>query len=309
MGRGKTRKSLALIEKAREILEEIQPASVRAVCYRLFVAGYTASMGKNETDRVSDQLRDARNEGAIPWEWIVDATRPKTTVATWSSFGSLLKAAQEQFRRSYWDQQPYQCAVWSEKNTVSGTVWPVLEEYGVDFLPLRGHSSTTIVHSESEASWDLDRPLQVLYLGDWDLAGMDMSERDLPKRIAQYGGNIRLRRLALTREDTRRLGFDLSFAAADKGPKYDSQGKLVSRGDARYPWYVETYGERCWELDALNPNDLRERVRWAIESLIEPDAWERAKRIEAGERATGEAFVASFEGFSRRRQRRAERGT
>ena len=43
-GRGKAQKSLELIDAAREILEEIQPASVRAVCYRLFVAGLIANM-------------------------------------------------------------------------------------------------------------------------------------------------------------------------------------------------------------------------------------------------------------------------
>ncbi|MDQ2963218.1 MAG: hypothetical protein M3R31_08700 [Pseudomonadota bacterium] len=42
-GRGKAQKTIALIYAARRILEEIQPASVRAVCYRLFVAGVIPS--------------------------------------------------------------------------------------------------------------------------------------------------------------------------------------------------------------------------------------------------------------------------
>jgi hypothetical protein len=37
MGRGKARRSLELIEASIEILEAIQPATVRAVCYRLFI--------------------------------------------------------------------------------------------------------------------------------------------------------------------------------------------------------------------------------------------------------------------------------
>ena len=39
MGRGKSSASLALIDAAARILEEIQPASVRSVCYRLFTEG------------------------------------------------------------------------------------------------------------------------------------------------------------------------------------------------------------------------------------------------------------------------------
>ena len=33
-GRGKSPRSLKLIEAARAILQEVQPASVRAICYR-----------------------------------------------------------------------------------------------------------------------------------------------------------------------------------------------------------------------------------------------------------------------------------
>ena len=56
MPRGKARRTMALIQASRTILEEIQPASVRAVCYRLFAAGLLDSMRKTETNRVSVQL-------------------------------------------------------------------------------------------------------------------------------------------------------------------------------------------------------------------------------------------------------------
>ena len=71
MGRGKSRKSLELIDAAREILEEIQPASIRAVCYRLFTLDIITSMSMKETNRVSSQLTWARENGVIPWDWIV----------------------------------------------------------------------------------------------------------------------------------------------------------------------------------------------------------------------------------------------
>jgi hypothetical protein len=32
-------------------------------------------MSKNDTNRVSRQLTDARERGEIPWEWVVDETR------------------------------------------------------------------------------------------------------------------------------------------------------------------------------------------------------------------------------------------
>jgi hypothetical protein len=41
------------VDAAVTILQEIQPASVRAVCYRLFTLGIIDSMAKSETNKVS----------------------------------------------------------------------------------------------------------------------------------------------------------------------------------------------------------------------------------------------------------------
>ncbi len=58
--RGKAQKTLNLIDAAAQILCEIQPSTVRAVCYRLFTLGMIESMGKSETNKVSRQLVYAR---------------------------------------------------------------------------------------------------------------------------------------------------------------------------------------------------------------------------------------------------------
>ena len=84
-GRGKSRRSLALIDATRAILSEIQPASVRAVCYRLFVLGLISSMAKSETSRVSKQITWAREHGLIPWGSIVDETREAERVSAWEN--------------------------------------------------------------------------------------------------------------------------------------------------------------------------------------------------------------------------------
>ena len=53
---------------------------------------------------------------------------------------------------------------------------------------------------------------------------------------------------------------------------------LGSKGsDARHGWYLQHYGNRCWELDAMSPVHLRDRVETAILSYIDPAAWELAQ--------------------------------
>lgn len=44
MSRGKSAKSLELIEASLEILRDVQPATVRAVCYWLFTLGSAAQL-------------------------------------------------------------------------------------------------------------------------------------------------------------------------------------------------------------------------------------------------------------------------
>src|SRR6266511_2414167 len=105
MPRGKALKSLVLIQTAHDILREIQPASVRAVCYRLFAAGVVPDMSKASTQRVSAQLVDAREREWIPWEWIVDETREPERVPSWADPAVFHQSITRQYRRNRWAQQ------------------------------------------------------------------------------------------------------------------------------------------------------------------------------------------------------------
>jgi hypothetical protein len=282
-GRGKAQRSLDLIDAAHRILSEIQPASVRAVCYRLFTEGRIENMGKGSTDRVSTQLTWAREQGLIPWEWIADDTRTIERRPSWQSPEAVLRAAAQHYRRDWWEQQPVRVLLASEKSTVAGTVKPITDGFGVGFLSLHGYSSATKAHDVAELSVADARPLLLLYIGDWDPSGMDMPERDLPARLDRYGGRARIERIALTRADVRDGGL----------PWFPAESKAR---DARYSWFSDRYGSRCWELDALSPVALRSRVEQRIEALIDRPAWERCKKVEAVERASLNDVITAWKG-------------
>ena len=282
-GRGKSAKSLALIDAAYDILEEIQPATVRAVCYRLFVLKLIKNMSKGETSKVSKQLTWAREEGRIPWEWIVDETRAPERIAQWDHPKDIIEAACRQYRKDYWSAQPNRVEVWSEKGTVRGTLAPVLDKYGVTFRVMHGYGSATALHDIAEDTARNDKPLTVLYVGDWDPSGMNMSEVDLPERLERYGGDADIVRVALNEDD---VGDDTDL------PWFEAETKF---GDSRYQWFVANYGPRCWELDALSPPVLRERVEDAILELIDQDAWDHLIDIEAAERESMKTVLDSWQ--------------
>jgi hypothetical protein len=276
--RGRAKQSIALVKAMYGIAEAAQPITGRGVGYKLFVAGLIPSMKPREMKRVYRLLKEERERGNIPWEWIVDETRDLERTATWDNPAEFAEHMTVAYQRDNWDQQPHRVEVWSEKGTVRGVLRPVLDELGVGFRVMHGFSSATAVYDV--ASSDDERPLIVLYVGDRDPSGMFMSEADLPKRLVQYGGHhVDVRRLALTEAQIQTLP---SFPATDK------------KKDTRYKWFVTNHGDRCWELDAMDPNDLRQCVGEAIRELIEPVAWDRCEVVNRAQRESLEGFLKNW---------------
>lgn len=274
-GRGRGKATLNFIEACLEILRAEQPTSVRAVAYRLFTRGLIPDMGKKSTDKVSRMLTIGREDGLIPWGWIVDETRTPKRAQTWSSPDEIIQAAVYGYRLNYWKVQPAWVEVWSEKATLNGVLGPVLDKYGVTFRVNHGYGSATSAYSAAVETRRAGKPLNIFYVGDWDPSGMDMSERDTPGRLERYGGQASVERIALVPDDLPNLP---SFPAEDK------------KKDPRYPWFVRNYGDTCWELDAMDSNLVRDRVEGAIRSMIDFDLWDRAIEVERAEVASMQQF-------------------
>jgi len=276
--RGMAQRSLDLIKAMHAEAKAAQPITGRGIGYKLFAAGLIPSMARSEMHRVYRLLKEARERGYIPWNWIVDENRTLERTPTWDDPEEYAACTVRDYRRDFWNQQPVRCEVWSEKGTIRGLLWPVLDEYAVGFRVMHGFSSATTVYDVSQD--DDGRQLIALYVGDFDPSGLFMSEEDLPTRLADYDGNhITLKRIALTRQHVNGLP---SFPATDK------------RKDPRYKWFVENYGKRCWELDAMDPNDLRACVKREIKKLIEPVAWKRCENINAAERESLKTIIAKW---------------
>jgi hypothetical protein len=94
---------------------------------------------------------------------------------------------------------------------------------------------------------------------------------------------IEIRRLALTNDDVE--DGDL--------PSFDADTK---RGDPRWRWFVQQYGARCWELDALSPVALRERVAAAIRTCVDEATWQRSRAAEEAEAESLQTVLANWNG-------------
>jgi hypothetical protein len=268
--RGKAGATLILEQAILEIVEERAPITVRGICYALFVRNLIPSMEVGQTQRISRITTAMREDETLDWTKIVDDSRRVERARTWANPDSIIKVAVKTYRRNNWQDQPTIVEVWSEKGTVQGVLAPVLDDLGVAFRVMKGFGSFTRVMeaaTDSNADFDRNQNTVALYVGDWDPSGMCMSEKDLPER-----------------PDTRRL------------PHFDVATK---QGDSRHDWFVERYGRRCWELDAMDPNALRNRVRKAIESYIDRTLWSRAIEIEEAEVESMKNFHTAWQSVAR----------
>lgn len=282
--RGKAAGTLLLERAILEIVDERNPITVRGVCYALFTHGLIPDMSVNSTGKISRVMTEMRESDDLDWTLIVDGSRAVERANTWSDPNKIINAAIRGYRRDNWQDQPTRVEIWSEKSTVQGVLAPVLDELGVTFRVMKGFGSFTAVRQAAEDSQDIDDEQEAiaLYVGDWDPSGLYMSEVDLPQRLERYDSMWTFERIALTRADLDRL------------PHFDTATKS---GDARLQWYLQNTTadpRKSWELDAMNPNDLRERVRAEIESYMDMAAWNHALKVEAAQKDSMLTFHAAW---------------
>lgn len=282
--RGKAAATLLLEKAIAAIVDERAPITVRGVCYALFTDRLIPDMSVGSTQKISRVMTEMRETGTLDWTLIVDGSRAVERQSTWRDPAQIIDAAVRGYRRDRWQDQPVMVEVWSEKSTVQGVLAPVLDEFGVTFRVMKGFGSFTAVRQAAEDSLDVPehRDAIAFYIGDWDPSGLYMSAVDLPQRLERYGSAWDFQRIALVREDL------------DLLPHFDTDTKV---GDARVRWYLDHTSAdplKCWELDAMDPNDLRARVRDCIAACIDADAWNHAAQIEHAEVESMQQFHAAW---------------
>lgn len=268
--RGESRASVRLIDAAASILEQEHPMTIRQLFYRLVGTGQIDNT-KQEYQRVSRLMTIARRDGRCEYGWIVDRSRPEYTPNVWENAAAYAEAIKRSYRRDCWQDQPCHIEVWTEKDAITSSIEPVTRELGVTVRVFRGFSSTTLANEIAETFSEIDKDIHVFYLGDHDPSGIDI-ERDILDRVGDFSGGLALfdiKRLAIHAADIQRFNLPT---------------QKVKTKDRRHGGFLQHHGDKCVELDALPPNELRRRVREAIEVLIDREPWDRHLLAEKVER-------------------------
>jgi hypothetical protein len=266
----------ALVGKVNGILASYTvPLTLRQVYYRL-VAGGLIGNTRSNYNQLSSQLVKARETGDVDDSRIVDRTRGIQDVSFDSpeSFIEICQSTVKQrYVRRFWDSQPVYCEIWVEKDALSQVLAEAVYPFNTIVAASRGYSSYSYLREAADriSQYCSDgKSARILHFADHDPSGIDMS-RDLQDRLAKYcGREVEVRRVALTH---------------DQVTHYNLIPNPVKQADRRSEGYVNQYGDQCWELDAIEPNELITLCRAAVDSLIEDKAaWLAIKGRDKAER-------------------------
>jgi hypothetical protein len=277
-GAGFNRVSLALAFALTQLACHYQPITVRGLMYRAQAAGLFPSTGLRYYRQTARIVLKLRREGLVPYSWIVDSTRRRLKPSSWSGLADFAEDAAFSYRRDLWSRQEDYLEFFCEKDAMAGVLEPVTNEFDVHLNVIRGHVSETFVWNVAEEWKAIDKPIFAYYLGDHDPAGLEI-ESSLRDKLASFTAkDFDWQRLGITSADFADESL-LGFAVKRSGSWRE---------------YVAEYGNRCVEVDALPPSDIRERVKSAIESHIDAVEWEALQQTEELERQTWRQVAASF---------------
>jgi hypothetical protein len=273
----RTRRTKAEIEALDttlcEIVDQFRPVTVRQVFYQ---AVNRVLVPKSETKGyrvVQRRLVALRESGAIPYGSIVDGTRYVHGHRRYHDLDEFTTYAAGLYRKDYWSTSEVNVEVWLEKDALKGVLVPtVVNECGLGLHVTRGFASITYLQEAAEEI-ELDgRPTYVYVLTDFDPSGVSIAEKveEELKTRAPYS-EIVVERLAVDRAQ-----IDL----------WNLPTRPTKASDTRAARFRRVHGTDSVELDAIPPDELRNLVRNAIDSHMEPWRLRQFRIVEQEERKT-----------------------
>ena len=260
-------KTLNLIELINSIVAEYHAQgydlTLRQVYYQLVARGYIPN-NERSYKNLGNVLNDGRLAGLIDWNSIVDRTRNLRRNSHWESPREIIESAAYQFALDKWIDQPNYVEVWVEKDALVGVVGQICKSLDVPYFSCRGYVSQSEMWTAAQRFIQENRRREsctILHLGDHDPSGIDMT-RDIQERMCLFGADVNVERIALTMNQVE---------------LYNPPPNPTKLTDARAGGYLSTYGEECWELDALDPSVMSDLISTHVEELRDEDLYEAQK--------------------------------
>jgi len=279
--------SQRLIVTINEILADYAEAGYDLSLRQLYYQPVSRNIVENTEKsykNVGKLVSDARLAGLVDWDMIRDRGRVTVGNSHWTSPADIVKSAAYSFRIDRWKNQKNYIEVMVEKQALEGVLIPVCKDHDVRFTANKGYTSSSAARDTSIRFNDAmseGKEVHVIYLGDHDPSGIDMS-RDVDDRLRlfTYGVGVTVHRIALN---------------MDQVKTFNPPPNPAKITDSRASGYIKKFGKKSWELDAIEPKKLAQLVIDKINSLTDPKKWDASHKIQEAGRNELHKFADSYD--------------
>ena len=274
-----------LFSQIDAVVTEFQQSDIKLTNRQLYYQLVGKNLIPNATEvykRVCTFLTDGRYGGLIDWEAIEDRGRVPSMPLEFENIQERIQLALNNFRLQRWQDQEYYVELYCEKQAGETVLKPVAEKYHIYFGYNKGYSGASAMYDLAkrlQEKLENGKRLVVLYFGDHDPSGLDMV-RDIKERLTEFLTKgefqptyihelLEVIPVALTTEQVK---------------KYNPPPNPAKFSDPRAAKYVSIYGKVSWELDSLNPLELRKIAEAAIQkhlNIKKYNAWIEKEKKES----------------------------
>ena len=259
-----SKKNQDQLQNINEIIDEYAEEGYKLTLRQLFYQLVSRDIIPNEQKeyaKLSGLLVKGRMAGVVDWEAIEDRIRVPYIPYSVDDVEDAIQDTIDQYRLNRQEGQEVYIELWVEKDALSGVLKRVTKKYHINLMVNRGYSSCTAMHDAYKRLKQQEnngKETYILYLGDHDPSGLDMI-RDIRDRLEEFGVNPEVKQIGLTMKQIKQY-------SPPENPLKRKKSKLSDpRGDA----YFQEFGDKSWEVDALNPKILHKLVEKNVEGLID----------------------------------------
>lgn len=250
-----------------EICRDRHPLTVRHAYYLAVTKGLIEKT-QAEYKTVGRLLVEERRRGAIKWNWIVDGSRMMRKPMSHASLLNFLELSRDTYRRAIRQNQESDVEIWCVSNSVAGVLYSVTSRWDVPLMPCGGYPSATFLFNAGSALARTTWPNHIYYFGDFDPSGKDIT-RHVEKELRGFAldAEIHFESVAVTKEQIHKW-------------------KLPSGPIEKTGTRSKGFKGRAVEIEAIEPEKLRELCDDCITRHIDDHAYDQLKLAEEAERKT-----------------------
>jgi len=234
------------------------PLTLRQIFY-ILVGRHAYEKTEGAYERLCETLNKARRAKVVDMDSVRDDGFTSEIPIFFGSANHFLDVVKESARLLRLDGQAGQTrrlALWCEACGMVPQLQRIADPFGIGVYSSGGFDSVTAKHQIARL-WT-DAPVTVLHIGDHDPSGVHYSSsltEDVAAFAHHYGGDVQFVRLAVTPEQA-------AFYRLPAAPPKPTDRRRFD-------------GNETWQAEALDPRNLADIVRGAIEKRVDRAAYHR----------------------------------